>query len=100
MDSARWGRWVESAVGAHLMNWAEEHDYRVFYWRDGNDEVDFVIQRGLEEIVAIEVKSGKRTDNQGIHIFADSFHPKHSIVVGGAGISLEQFLLLSPENLF
>ena len=100
LDSARWGRWVESAVGAHLMNWAEEHDYRVFYWRDGNDEVDFVIQRGLEEVVAIEVKSGKRTDNQGIHSFADSFHPKHSIVVGGAGISLEQFLLLSPENLF
>ncbi len=100
LDSARWGRWVESAVGAHLMNWAEEHDYRVFYWREGNDEVDFVIQRGLEEVVAIEVKSGKRTDNQGIHSFANSFHPKHSIVVGGAGISLEQFLLLSPENLF
>ena len=100
LDSARWGRWVESAVGAHLMNWAEEQDYRVFYWREGNDEVDFVIQRGLEEVVAIEVKSGKRTDNQGIHSFADSFHPKHSIVVGGAGISLEQFLLLSPENLF
>jgi predicted AAA+ superfamily ATPase len=100
LDSARWGRWVESAVGAHLMNWAEEYDYRVFYWRENNNEVDFVIQRGLEEVVAIEVKSGKRTDNQGVHVFADSFHPKYSIVVGGAGISLEQFLLLSPDKLF
>lgn len=39
-------------------------------------------------------------DNQGIHIFADLFHPKYSIVVGGAGISLEQLLSLSPDNLF
>ena len=34
------------------------------------------------------------------YFFSDLFHPKHRIVVGGAGISLEQFLLLSPENLF
>ena len=96
----RWGRWVESAVGAYLLNQAEIYGYNVYYWRENNDEVDFVIQRGLDEVVAIEVKSGKRTDNQGIHTFADSFHPKHSIVVGGAGISLEQFLLLSPDKLF
>ncbi len=40
-----WGRWVESAVGAYLLGGAEEGDYRVFYWREKADEVDFIIQR-------------------------------------------------------
>ena len=38
-----WGRLVESAVGAHLVNASAGGACRVFYWRDRNHEVDFVV---------------------------------------------------------
>ena len=100
LDSQRWGRWVESAVGAHLVNYAEEQNYSVFYWRDRDDEVDFILRRGLDEVVAIEVKSGYRSDNRGLHVFDKQFHPKHTMVVGTNGFPLETFLQIAPEQLF
>ena len=33
-DTRTWGRWVESAVGAHLLSMADELDYKVYYWRE------------------------------------------------------------------
>ena len=33
-DTRTWGRWVESAVGAHLLRMADELDYKVYYWRE------------------------------------------------------------------
>jgi predicted AAA+ superfamily ATPase len=56
-DPAVWGRLVESAVGAHLANAAASGDCELFYWRDGNREVDFVARRG-RVVTAIEVKTG------------------------------------------
>ena len=57
-DRTFWGRIVESAVGAHLLNTATS-DIRLHHWRDGPHEVDFVLQRG-PRLVAFEVKSGRR----------------------------------------
>ena len=37
-----WGRLVESAVGAHLLNTASS-GMQITYWREGNKEVDFVV---------------------------------------------------------
>lgn len=88
---AKWDRWVESAVGAHILNYAEELDYKVYYWRDGNKEVDFVIE-GNRQCIAIEVKSGHRTTNAGLPEFAKRFTPKHSFVVGSGGVPVEEFL--------
>lgn len=97
-DPRIWGRWVESAVGAHLLSRAEELEYHLYYWRDGSDEVDFIfVSRG--EAIAIEVKSGRRGMNSGLPKFANAFHPKRSLVVGTQGISLEDFLLCDPERL-
>ena len=30
-DTIVWGRWVESAVGTHLLSMADELDYKVYY---------------------------------------------------------------------
>ena len=100
LDSRRWGRWVESAVGAHLVNNAADQYYSVYYWRERDDEVDFILQRGMEDLVAIEVKSGYRSDNQGLHLFKEQFHPKQTLIVGTNGLPLETFLTISPEQLF
>src|SRR3990167_10985378 len=52
-----WGRLVESAVGAHLINHPGRVTQQVYYWRDGNNEVDFVVENN-DSLIAIEVKSG------------------------------------------
>ena len=86
-----WGRWVESAVGAHLLNQADEYDYKLYFWREKDDEVDFVIEFD-KQLIAIEVKSGRRTTNNGLSLFGNQFHPVHSFVVGSGGIPIEEFL--------
>ena len=45
-DPELWGRLVESAVGAHLVNSAMGTGIQVEYWRDRGAEVDFVVSRG------------------------------------------------------
>ena len=86
-----WGRWVESAVGAYLLNQADEYDYKLYYWREREDEVDFIIDFN-RQCIAIEVKSGKRTNNEGLGAFRDKFHPVQSFVVGSGGVPLDEFL--------
>ncbi len=94
-----WGRWVESAVGSHILNMADLYDFKVFYWRERDDEVDFVVQNG-ERHIAIEVKSGRRTTNSGLSVFSQKFHPVRSLVVGSGGVPLEDFLSWDLESLF
>lgn len=91
-DRSYWGRLVESAVGAHLANEAAAGECDVFYWRDGNHEVDFVVRAG-RTITAVEVKSGRPRDTQsGLAAFSERFNPKRKLLVGGDGIALEEFL--------
>lgn len=99
IDPILWGHWVETAVGAFLLNKADEEDFSVYYWREKDNEVDFIVQR-RGECVAIEVKSGHRTTNKGLQVFKDSFHPKHAFVVGSGGIPLEDFFLIDIRKLF
>lgn len=52
-----WGRTVESAIGAHLINHSHTEGFILHYWRERNDEVDFVIER-KGKVIGLEVKSG------------------------------------------
>lgn len=96
-DTNAWGRWVESAVGACLVGQAEESGYEVYYWRERNDEVDFIINRD-GHLTAMEVKSGRRSSNEGLPLFAAKFHPDRVLVIGTNGISLEDFFSTNVEN--
>ena len=93
-----WGRWVESAVGCYLLDKADELEYQLYYWRESDEEVDFVIARG-ESLVAIEVKSGRRQNNTGLSTFRNMYHPHYSLVVGGESMPLEQFFTGNLANL-
>lgn len=93
-----WGRWVESAVGSYLLAKADELDYKVYYWRDRDEEVDFIIDY-YGKLTAIEVKSGRRTTNTGLQVFKDSFNPEHALVVGSDAFPLEEFLRIDQEKL-
>lgn len=98
VDPKMWGRWVESTVGSYLLNMSEDLGYHVYYWRERNDEVDFILEYNRSSI-AIEVKSGRRTTNVGLSVFREKFHPLSSFVVGSGGISLEEFLSADLANL-
>lgn len=91
-DGELWGRLVESAIGAHLANAEAAGEIRLFYWRERNQEVDFVVQRG-RRLTAIEVKSGRSpTVHRGMEAFRRSFKVHRSLLVGGDGVSVEEFL--------
>ena len=91
-DHAAWGRLVESAVGAHLANAAASSEVELFYWRERNREVDFVVRAG-QRLTAIEVKSGRAPEAlPGMAAFTEAFAPARVLLVGGNGIPIEEFL--------
>lgn len=94
-----WGRLVESSVGAHLLNHVVSDRYNLHYWREGNHEVDFILEKG-HKTIALEVKSGASAENQGVGIFNEKFHPDKILLVGTGGIPYEDFLKINPKELF
>ncbi len=98
-DPNQWGRLVESAIGTHLINNSITERFNLYYWRENNHEVDFVIEMN-GKLIAIEVKSGRRGENKGMSIFAHKFHPQRVLLVGTDGIPVEDFLRMNPVMLF
>lgn len=92
-DRKFWGRLTESAVGAHLANASATGECELFYWRDRNREVDFVIRKG-RFLLALEFKSGRvPAVHRGLDAFSKAFKPDRTLMVGGDGVSIEEFLL-------
>ena len=86
------GRLIESAVGAHLANAAAAGECELYYWRERGEEVDFVV-KAHSRLTAIEVKSGRAPQaHPGTASFAAAFRTKRTLLVGGDGISVEEFL--------
>lgn len=90
-DSVFWGRLVESAVGAHLINNATQNNLEIYYWRHINKEVDFVIKQN-QSLVAMEVKSGLTGSSiVGLESFSKLFNPSKILLIGNQGITIENF---------
>lgn len=97
-NGARWGRLVESAVGAHLLNSTAGSDIDITYWRESGMEVDFVLQRG-KSIVALEVKSGApRQARSGLAAFRKEFTPRSAMLIGEGGMPLKEFFNFDPKE--
>jgi predicted AAA+ superfamily ATPase len=94
-----WGLLFESAIGAHLLSESLSGNYEVFYWREGNLEVDYILKKG-KKIVAIEVKSNTDAMNKGLSVFREQYKPYASMVVGNGGIDAVDFLSINPSILF
>lgn len=92
-----WAQRVESAVGSYLVNNAKRLGYSVYYWKSGEEEVDFVVQKG-ERLIAIEVKSGRRKKS-GFRAFRKLYHPDLELIVGSEEMSFERFLSMELEEL-
>lgn len=97
-DAELWGRVVETAAGAFLVNSTRGSDVDVFYWRERNHEVDFVLSRGAKT-VAIEITSGRRKDSlPGMSAFSRTYPTARKLLVGGQGILLDEFLTTPVEK--
>ena len=94
-----YGRWVESAIGSHLLNQSITEQINLYYWREGNHEVDFVLQKG-SKVIGIEVKSGRNKSASGIPEFNKRFNPDKVLLVGREGIPVEEFLEVPLSDLF
>lgn len=92
-------KYFESAVGAHIINEAFVHRFEVMYWREGNDEVDFVLRKN-RKVVAIEVKSNGEAATTGLARFRQLFSPASAFIVGDSGIKPEVFLGMNLNGLF
>jgi uncharacterized protein len=99
-DHRAWGRWVESAVGAHLINQAfKDKRISIYYWREGNDEVDFVVEY-KKRVIALEVKTSKVGGLAGLNSFSKIHRPEKALVIGTDGIPWEEFLQMNVLDLF
>ena len=99
LNRKAWGRIFESAIGAYLVNQAFVHRFEVFYWRERDDEVDFVLRK-KGAVVAIEVKSNAEKRTEGLDKFRKLFHPQTAFIVGDGGISAEDFFSMDLRKLF
>lgn len=98
-DRRSWGRIYESGIGAYIVSQAFVHRFEVFYWRERNEEVDFVLRK-KGTIVAVEVKSNSEKHTEGLDRFRQMFNPKESILVGSGGMAAEDFLSMDLSRLF
>lgn len=99
LDRKAWGRIFESGIGAYLVSQAFIHHFEVFYWRERNDEVDFILRK-KGSVVAIEVKSNAEKRTEGLDKFRQLFNPTASFIVGDGGIGAEDFLSMDIRKLF
>lgn len=94
-----YGRIIESTIGAHLINHSVSDGYNLYYWREGMDEVDFVVKYG-DKLMALEVKAGQAKYTKGMAKFVKLFGPDKVILIGEEGIRWEDFLRINPLELF
>lgn len=95
----KWGRYVESAVGAHLLDGYMKGHYKLYYWRKGNMEVDFVLARG-DDVMVLEVKSGRMRNKSGLQEFRKEYPKSRVMLVGGTGIPWQEFLGIETSKIF
>ena len=94
-----WGSLVESAIGSHLINHSHTEKFNLHYWRERNEEVDFVIER-KGKVIGLEVKSGAAGSTSGMTAFKNKFNPDKVLLIGNAGLPWQDFLKLNPASLF
>lgn len=91
-ESQRWGRLVECALGSHLFFGAGSEGAELFYWREGNYEVDYILRKG-SDLAAIEVKSSsKKIHASGLESFCRRYKCRKVLIGGASGIPIEDAL--------
>jgi uncharacterized protein len=99
LSPENWGRIIESTVGAHLINYSLTEGFNIYYWRERNMEVDFVLEK-RGKLIGLEVKSGATQKSSGMSAFQKEFNPQKVLLVGNSGLPWQDFLQTNPVSLF
>ena len=99
VDRKAWGHILESGIGAYIVNEAFAKRFDVYYWRERDYEVDFVLRK-KDSLVAIEIKGNAEKRTDGLEKFKQKFNPKAAFIVGDGGIRPEEFLTIDLNKLF
>lgn len=99
IDRKSWGRIFESNIGAYLVSQSFIHHFDVFYWRERDFEVDYILRKN-NVLIAIEVKSNAEKRTEGLEKFRQLFNPKSAFIIGDGGISAEDFFTMDIRKLF
>ena len=99
IDRKSWGRIFESNIGAYLVSQSFIHHFDVFYWRERDFEVDYILRKN-NTLIAIEVKSNAEKRTEGLEKFRQLFNPKSAFIIGDGGISAEDFFTMDISKLF
>ena len=73
-------------------------EFTVSYCREGNDEVDFVIEQ--KQLIGMQVKSGSTENTSGMAAFKKKFHPDKILLIGNTDLSWQAFLQMKSGELF
>lgn len=99
-DRSFWKQLVKSAVGAHLFNTGMP-EVRLYYWKDGNHQVDFILELdGKLAVFEVGTSSADFPGLTGMKEFEKRFKVKHSRLVGKNGIPIEEFLSIPAKDWF
>jgi hypothetical protein len=98
-DPEQWGRLVDNAVGATLLNQLQGGAHELYYWRQKGSEVDYVLHTP-ESIWAIEVKSSRMKNPHGLRRFLDLYPEARPFIIGGSGMPLQEFFRTPLPDLF
>jgi len=98
-DLVWWGRLLENAVGAHIINSSQSISTKIMYWRADNYEVDFVVTSG-QKVWAVEIKSGIPGKLKGMREFCAKYPEAKPVIIGPGGISFEEFFSSCIQDIF
>lgn len=90
-----WGRVIESAIGAHLVNQSIKSGFKLYYWKDRNAEVDFVLERG-DQLVALEVKSNLTRQHNGLIAFRKQYPHARTLLIDNRVLTWQEVLGSDP----
>ena len=107
-DKAIWGRLVENVAGAQLYFITKKKGGELFYWRERDNEIDYVLKIG-SRLQGIEIKSG-RPDKKpaAFESFKKKYKKSESIIISDAKSSKIDFIrninlydfFNNPEKIF
>jgi len=98
-NPAEWGRVIESAVGTYLANESMKGNISLYYWRERNNEVDFVIERN-GKLIGIEVKSSYLRNKRGMNAFQKKYNPLKTFCIDDKTFPWHEFVSINPADLF
>lgn len=101
---ALWGRLLENAVGASLVNNNLGKGIEISYWRERDQEIDFVVKLAPEKIIGIEVKTNSESGQTqtNTRAFLKKFPQAKMLATapGSGDIPVEKLIALHAEQVF